>query len=703
MTSRRRLEELARRCGMLTEYTDQWGRLRRASEDAIRGVLGALGHSATTDKDVEDRLRELDASEARRVVDPVLVQWEGEPTPQVDVTLPRADGRQEANFTVLLESGGRRTTRLELDQVPTAAAKAVAGARYIRKRFPLPPDLPRGVHRVRLHAGATKATAHLIVAPLEAWRPRPFDPCWLAFLPLHALRTHRDWGAGDWTDLAAFLEWATRRGAAGTALLPVYAAHDAPSPSPYAPTSRTFFHELYVDPTSAPEFAATPEARRLHAGAAFQAEVAAQRAAPLVDAARIIALKRRLLEPMSRRMAGADARRQAQFDEWLRRRPDARAYARFQAVARSRGPDWTAWPTALREADLGSADVDETEVQYHLYVQFLLHEQFTTVSARARERGPGFYLDLPIGVHPHGFDAWRDRDLYASEASVGAPPDAFFTRGQDWGFPPPHPDRWRAAGYVNLRRDLDAILPHAGVLRIDHALGLHRLYWIPRGRPANDGAYVRYHAEELYALLSLYSHRHRTLLVGEDLGTVPPEVPHAMRRHGFLRSWVLPFEIDPHLRRALRDPDAGAAAYLNTHDTATFHAWWHGRDIDHRAAAGLIDAPQARAERRRRTAAVEALADRLRAEGLLDGRPKDPGPALQALLTLLARSDTALLVINVEDLWAELEPQNDPARPEGPNFRRRAHHPLETWDAQGAVRALVNRLARRTSRRVAPP
>jgi 4-alpha-glucanotransferase len=198
------------------------------------------------------------------------------------------------------------------------------------------------------------------------------------------------------------------------------------------------------------------------------------------------------------------------------------------------------------------------------------------------------YLDMPLGAHGDGYDVWRYRELFALGASGGAPPDPVFTQGQDWGFAPVHPQRSRERGHAYLRAYLRHHLRHAGMLRIDHVMGLHRLYWVPRGQPASQGAYVTYPAEEVYAMLSIESHRHQAVIVGEDLGTVPPEVSRSLKRHAVGGMFVAQYEFCLPPKPVLRPVPRNVVASLNTHDMPPFHAYWRGLDIEDRRALGLI-------------------------------------------------------------------------------------------------------------------
>jgi 4-alpha-glucanotransferase len=277
----------------------------------------------------------------------------------------------------------------------------------------------------------------------------------------------------------------------------------------------------------------------------------------------------------------------------------------------------------------------------------------------------------------------------------GAPPDSFFTAGQTWGFPPLHPLRLREQHYEYLIRVLRHHLRQAHLLRLDHVMGLHRLFWVPDGMPASQGVYVRYPAEELYAVALLEAHRCGASLVGENLGTVPSYVNRAMRHHRLGRMFVFQYEVhaDPH-GAMVRMPDADEVASLNTHDMPTFASWWQGRDIDDRMALGLLTESEAEQERAGRQELRRQLVAWLRSQGAIESPDPELPEILAACLRWLAASDARLLLVNVEDLWLETEPQNTPGTlTERANWRRKARLSLDEFTRQPEVSRLLAELA----------
>jgi 4-alpha-glucanotransferase len=407
-----------------------------------------------------------------------------------------------------------------------------------------------------------------------------------------------------------------------------------------------------------------------------------------------MALQRRVLEILADHFFREPSERQAALDGYLAENPEAESYARFRAAADRQPGPWPTWPEPLRSGRIAPADYDEQICRRHLYAQWQAAEQFQAAARRARELKLVWYLDYPLGVSGDGYDVWRRPELFVRGASGGAPPDSFFTRGQDWGFPPLHPEAIRRDHYRYLIASLGQHLRYAGALRIDHVMSYYRLYWVPQGMPAKDGVYVRYPMDELFGVLTLESHRHRAEVVGENLGTVPPEVDAALAQHGVDGMYVVQYELQPEPARALRPVPAGSVAGLNTHDMPAFATFWSGLDIDDRMDLGLIDAAAASPQRDTRAAMRVALIKLLESEGLLKDGLTNTESVLEASLTLLARSPAAVVLVGLEDLWGETQPQNTPGTlHERANWQRKTKLRFEEFIEFPAVRRILDRVA----------
>lgn len=703
------LSQLARAHGIQLSYQDMEGQEHRASQETLKALLGLWGVSAHKDAEVRAALRELEQRKQKRVLPPVLVVWDHQPL-VIKLRLHAASGAAGSFCLVRFEDGRCRALG------PLAEAAPVLRL----------PRLPFGYHELEWQAGGQSQRALLISAPSRSYSPPGRARQWGAFLPLYALRSNQSWGAGNLGDWARLSRWVASLGGGVMATLPltaVFLGQPCCEPSPYSPASRLFWNEFYLDIIQAAEFERCPAARRLVRSARFQKEVAAFQREPLVGHCPEAALRRRVLELLADAFFARGG--SSNFEDFLQNNPRCSDYAEFRATCDTMRAPWSRWEERLRHGKLQPGDYREGTKRYYLYSQWLMEQQMAGVAGGCSSSGTRLLLDLPLGVHPDSYDLWREREAFASLASVGAPPDVFFTRGQNWGFPPPHPERIRESGYAYFREYLKFHLRHAGMLRLDHIMGLHRLYWIPPGFPADAGAYVSYAAEEFQAILCLESHRHQTLLVGENLGTVPAEVNAAMDRHRFRKIYVAQFQQTDKPRKALEQPPVRSLASLNTHDTPTFASHWRGLDLQNRAALGLLTPRQLKKERARRTALNRALLAFLKRKGLLEtaeprssttiqkrsGRgisrgalsARETHSVLRACLRWLAASPAELVLVNLEDLWLEERPQNVPGTcNERPNWRRKAALTLEQMQQSLSIRRFLTALSRcRASKRCA--
>jgi 4-alpha-glucanotransferase len=661
----------------------------------------------------------------------------------VALRIPAANEDQLAECRLRLENGQTRTFSVRLNRLRTLQRTRVAGTAFISKQLPLSltqlapvlrsgfgeggsrlaHHLPHGYHRLDIEIASRTATTLIISAPLKSYSDPTLQKSWGAFLPMYAAHSRESWGAGNLGDWQKLTQWIASLGGSVVSTLPLLAAFlDRPlcEPSPYSPASRLFWNEFYLDIPAIPEFSRCQSAQKLVRSRPFQQQLARFRRNSLIDYRAEIAARREVLELLARFFFQTDSPRRKQFLRFLRERPQVEDYAQFRAACDQTNLPWQKWPQRMCDGNLRAGDYSAATKNCHLYSQWLAHEQITALTERCRARGVQFYLDLPLGVHPAGYDLWRERDAFATGANVGAPPDAFFSKGQDWGFTPLHPHRLREQGYRYLRDVLRFQMRHTGMLRLDHIMSVHRLYWIPHGHSAKEGAYVSYPAEDLYAILSLESHRHKTVLVGENLGTVPREVNDAMSRHGLRQMYVVQFAQRPTPRAALAKPPPHSISSLNTHDMPTFAAHLRGLDIDDRGKLGLLTKVQMRKEHARRNELNQAMRKFLESKGWLISDPApgvavvllawlpilglstqetEPKPLVpnyrafpevdavtRAALAWLAVSPTDLILINLQDLWAEELPQNVPGTSnERPNWRRKTRFTIEE------IRALAKR------------
>lgn len=655
------LSRLAELHGVAPAYNPSPDRTVAAPDAALVAILAALGVDASTPDAVTASLARHEAEAARRLLPPTVVCWGGLAPAGLDA-LP--DG-----------------TRL---RVTTEQGEARASAE----------GLPPGVHT--LHATAPDgrtADAHLVVAPTRL--PAPPGRTYGLLVQLYSLLSRRSWGMGDLGDLAELTAWAGRAlGAGFVQVNPLHAAvpgHPT-DPSPYRPSSRRFPDPVHLRVEDVPEYpyVEDPERLRTVLKRAEQLRESVLSKGALIDRDAVWELKREALEAV--RVVPLGPGRRAAYADFLAEEGQAlEDHATWYALAEVHGSDWRSWPEGLRDPRSPETARARGElmdrVDFHSRLAWLTDAQLGAAQRSATDAGMavGLVHDLAVGVHPDGADAWAQQEHFAAGMSVGAPPDAFNARGQDWGLPPWRPDRLAASGYAPYRRLLRALLRHAGALRIDHVMGLFRLWWVPQGQPPTEGSYVRYDAEAMLAILVLEASRAGTLVIGEDLGTVEPGVRETLQERGVLGTSVLWFERDWEGDGHPLPPESWRAdclATVTTHDLPSTAARLTGEHVELRAGLGLLlgSLDEERAAAAADTREWLALLSRL---GLLHG-PAGGSPAsaeeaeIQAVHRFLLRTPAHMIGVWLPDAVGDRRPQNLPGTwDQYPNWR------LPVADAEG--------------------
>ncbi|MEU0944000.1 4-alpha-glucanotransferase [Streptomyces canus] len=644
------LSRLAESYGIATSYRPSPDRTVAASATAVTLALAALGVDAGDPAAaLAARERELRA----RLLPPTVVCWTGSPPAFV------ADLPEGTRLRITTEQG---ETRAAADQ------------------------LPPGVHRLTATApdGRT-ADAHLIVAPPRL--PAPQGRSYGLLVQLYSLLSHHSWGMGDLGDLAELTSWAGRSlGAGFVQVNPLHAAvPGAPTdPSPYRPSSRRFPDPVHLRIEDIPEYAQVADSDRLRAlreRAGRLRESVLEKGA-LIDRDAVWELKREALE-LVREVPLGPGRRAAYADYLAEGGQALEDHATWCALAEAHGSDWRGWPPGLR--DPRSAETTRARgelmdrVDFFSRLAWLTESQLGAAQRTAREAGMpvGVVHDLAVGVHPEGADAWAQQAYFAAGMSVGAPPDAFNARGQDWGLPPWRPDRLAESGYAPYRQLLRALFRYAGALRIDHVMGLFRLWWVPQGQPPTEGTYVRYDAEAMLAVLVLEASRAGALVIGEDLGTVEPGVRETLRERGVLGTSVLWFERDWEGDGRPLPPErwrADCLATATTHDLPPTASRLTGEHVELRDGLGLLTRPldEERAEAAADTGEWLELLARL---GLLHGTGGGADPSteeaqIQAVHRYLLNTPARMVGIWLPDTVGDRRPQNLPGTwDQYPNWR----------------------------------
>jgi 4-alpha-glucanotransferase len=693
---RPQLRKLAARMGIVEAYLDQSGGEMRQTSDVTRvKLLAAMGYDACTEESARDILRTLRRATRRQWISPVrVVRQQSKSLSRVRVCVPRSDADDvEWRLALVTEEGVR-----------TEWSGVTHGGASRRMELTLPVTPPLGYHSLgvmfRAAGKERSATQRLIVVPSRCTPPEARLHGHRGFgitTNLYTVRSEKNWGAGDIGDAKAIAQWLGQYGGAFVGMNPLHALRNAGHDvSPYSPITRLFRNPLYLRVEDVPELAYDAPARARIATPEFQAELAALRTAQMLDYERVMALREPVLESLHRTFASREvhggSRRARDYAAYVKREdPPLTRFATYMAIEEREGPDARIWPEELRDPNgdaVAALQHDLAErVDYHRWLQFELDRQLGRAEAEAMEAGLelGMYQDLAVGSASSGSDVWSHPELFLQGATVGAPPDMYSDDGQAWGLPAIDPHVLRATGYDYWTRLLRAGFRHTGALRIDHALGLFRMFWVPAGESAKQGAYVRSFSAELFGILALESVRHNALVVGEDLGTVPPDVPGVLAKWGVLSSKVQVFERDFHtgqFRRADAYPRM-ALATVNTHDLPPLVGWAEARDIMLRSEVGdLSDISVASAMRDSRMNDLNALVASLIEAGLL---PPDAHERLTSDLLIPAvhafirRTPSALVGLSLDDLAHEATPVNIPGvwQDRYPSWTRRMRETLE--------------------------
>ncbi len=658
--------------GIHSRWRDVAGTEQVADRDTQRALLAAMGVQAADEAETRESLEELRARRAaRRIPEEAVVTAD---------TVARIPLKRAADWRVMLESGGMLEGHCKREIVLT---------------------LPPGLHRLTVG----KDTCLVIAAPERAPAIGDADDlgkAWGVSAALYGLHSRRNVGIGDYRDLATAAEHVARLGADFLGLNPVHARGTAcDTVSPYSPTCRTALEPGHIAPDEVPGFGCSAEARRLLEERSACLDI--EKAGGLLDYKAHDRLLREVLEALFHATVEAQQSAAGDFAVWRQGTGGTLEwFAVFEAIAGVHGPDWRRWPEALQTA--GSPDVqrfasqNERSVRFHAWLQWLAGRQLGRAQAAARAAGMvfGLYLDLAVGTRPGGADTWAEPACFARGVSLGAPPDAFSSDGQTWNLAPFSPPGLQAAAYRPFIEMLRVAMGHAGIIRLDHVLGLDRCFWIPEsGAP---GGYVRYPLESLLALVRLEATRSGCIVVGEDLGCISPGLRRQLSGAGLLGCAVMQFEADGHGFCPPGDYRRDSLASFGTHDTPTFKGWWCGRDIELRQDLDRTAAKESTAAFRRRAAQRRALCRLLVGEGHappgLDpaAPPREADDAMVvAVHALLAGSGSALLSVQLDDALGLVEQQNLPGTvDEHPNWRRRYPVAVEALTDDSGLAAVAD-------------
>ncbi len=708
------LDALCTECGIALDYHDIRGLRHEPTVEVKQALLAAMDLAVGDDADISRQLENLQTRDWQSAVAPVLVMRLGESPVRLALRLEAARFDAAVEWTLDLESGQTQAGHWDLDPRDAVGKAVVDGRRLLCFAVTLPDLGETGYHRLKLTtADGGEARSIVIVAPATCYQPAELEAgnrIWGISLQLYSLRSRRNWGIGDFTDLHGLIDKLAPLGIDAIGLNPLHALfpHLAQNASPYSPSSRDFLNPVYLDIEAIDEFSHDGDLQRQIEEKDFQAQLKAVRDLELIDYRRVWALKLAVLEKLYRSFRNlfrdSDSARIRAFREFQQAGgKDLYRFALFEALQaffyrQDSGMDrWQAWPSEFRTPDSAAvaqwAEDHRDAIEFHQYLQWNAELQLSAAQEQCRRQGMriGLYRDLAVGNAKSSAECWSEPSDYAGAIGIGAPPDDFSPRGQNWALPPIRPRALIDKAYRPFIRTLRANMQHAGALRIDHIMGLMRQFWVPPDRSPDQGTYLAYPLADLLGIVALESRRNRCLVIGEDLGTVPNEVRHALYVNRILSYRVLYFEKDWHhgVFKPPGDYPRYALCTSASHDLPTLQGFWQETDLALREKLGLspsseFDREQRAARQRDKQEILNALAR----QGLLASPGNDPSnPAdiprddlLIAVQRYLARSPAMLMMVQIEDLLFETNQVNVPGTiDEHPNWRQKLSLDVEDW------------------------
>lgn len=678
------LGELADRFGISTQFYDWKGRHTQVGEQTVIAILAEFGVDASTPERARAAAQRVRDDHWRRIVQPCVVLRAGQEG-RVDVHVPAG---APVSLRIVGEDGN--------DHLPWQVDnwnpdRPIDGRMIGEATFGIPGNLPLGYHELIVTIGThdadgsaadggihTTATSTIIVTPNRVGLPRRMGASrvWGYAAQLYSVRSHHSWGLGDLTDLADLCTWSASQGAGYLLTNPLHAAEVAGrmEPSPYLPSSRLFVNPIYIRPELIAEY---HDLDQYDASLIESLRTTTLDDDPqaLLDRDRIWQAKSQALE-LIHRVDMSASRRMAFTAFRVARGRRLEDFATWCLLSELHGSDWHDWPAELHDPHGAAVARVRREhadrIDFHMWLQWIADQQLSTAQSSGTDAGMpvGLICDLAVGVNGSGADAWMLNGLFAREMNVGAPPDPFNQAGQDWGQPPMRPDVLEQMAYAPLREMVSNALRHAGGVRIDHIMGLFRLWWVPKGLGPRHGAYVRYNHEAMVGVVALEAYRAGALVIGEDLGTVESWVRDHLASRGILGTSIMWFETGPDGRpRQPQQWREHAMSSVTSHDLPPTSSYLRGDHVELRDRLGLltesVDEERENARRERETWLAS-----LRQQGVLEADEDDPEQVTLAMHTLLTRTPSKVINATLTDAVGDPRTQNLPGtEDEYPNWR----------------------------------
>jgi (1->4)-alpha-D-glucan 1-alpha-D-glucosylmutase len=729
------IRNLAQAYGIQMEWQDIWGNVHPVSNEMCQALLTAMEISTNSQAEIDQAFEQLQAATVARWLEPVKVVSENDATIAIVINVPSSKADKPFRWTLKKESGKTIEGQLIPSQLHHIGDTelTVHHEKIARYEFHLTGNLPCGYHHFSLREDKSAFTIDmlLVVTPTQCYLPpilkdepgQPLKKVWGPAIQLYAVQSRRNWGVGDFGDLTRIADWCQEQGASMVGLNPLHALypHNPSHCSPYSPSSRLFFNVTLLNVEGIPDFDESAEAKQMVLNPEFQATLERLRSEPMVPYAEVGHYKLEALKLLYQNF---------RENHWAKKTDRAKA---FEAYVQEQGKPlerfslfhalqerfhqedasiwgWPVWPEAYRNPENQVVQdylhSNQEQVAFYQYLQWQIDEQLHEAGKRCMENdlGVGLYMDMAVGVDRGGADVWANQHLYAQTSAVGAPPDEYNQKGQDWGLPPMIPEKMREEAYESFIGMLRQNMKHAGALRIDHVMGLMRLFLIPPGLPPSQGAYIHYPVDELFGILALESQRNRCMVIGEDMGTVPDIVRDRMTHWGIFSYKVFYFEKDHDTYKAPESYQPTAAVAVSTHDLPTLSGFWQGQDITVRTELDLY--PNAELRDRQ---IKDRVMERMAILGLLEQRGLLPesvkaGPLSTPVMTpelsaaihrLVSQTSAKVFMVQFEDMLQQADQINLPGTtdPTYPCWKRKITIPLEEYGTDARVLAVCQAVA----------
>ena len=724
------INELASICGIEQEYRDNWGRVHQTSVETKQNILKAIGVNVDTDAQANEAWRFRREREWSRMTEPTIVTSLSSMPKELVFQIPLSRAQctsagpaikdLEVSLEVTDEQGMVQHIAFSYNELSFCERKLVGNCVYERWGVPFPQLETLGYYKFCLsaHSGNHHRTQNIFVAicPEKAFIPPPLkSDCRIAgiSISLYGVRSKKNWGIGDFGDLKRVVDWvATDLHGGVIGLNPLHATFNRRpfNTSPYLPMSRFYRNFIYLDISTMEDYRDSREAQDIVRAAETQRLLSEFRASDTVLYEQVAALKQKVLKVVFKTFfenhwnrPGSKTDRKKELENYIERESflldNFATFCALDSYIRSSDPEvwtWSQWPPEYQRPDTEAVrqfrQKHWKKILFYKYLQWQLEKQLALIQDYAKSQGMfiGLYHDLALAIDRFSADFWAYQDFFISKLRVGAPPDAFSQNGQDWGFPPPDTEKLRESGYKLFIREIRKNCAFGGALRIDHVMRFFHLYCIPEDEPPRKGAYVSQPFEDLLGIVALESVRNRVLIIGEDLGTVSPNIRKRLTEANILSYRLLYFEKDNNQSFILpEDYPELALVTVTTHDLPTLAGFWSHRDIEVRKKAGMFNSKQALIEAvAERTIDKKELLKLLKKLGLLPGHcstdvnayPQITGDLHNAVVGFLAMTPSKLFILGQQDLFKETEQQNLPGTTiEYPNWSLKMKYTLEQF------------------------